>query len=63
MAKNPEFIAAAASEHMDIRPQSGDALQEIIFGLLNSPQDVRERMKVALEPKGEHILDKPPGQP
>jgi tripartite-type tricarboxylate transporter receptor subunit TctC len=61
--RDPEFIAAAANEQLDIRPQTGDALQEIIFGLLNTPQDVRERMKVALEPKGEHILDKPPGQP
>jgi tripartite-type tricarboxylate transporter receptor subunit TctC len=61
--RDPEFIAAAANEQLDIRPQTGDALQEIIFGLLNTPQDVRERMKLALEPKGEHILDKPPGQP
>jgi hypothetical protein len=61
--KDPEFIAAAAAEQLDIRPQTGDALQEIIFGLLNTPQDVRERMKVALEPKSEHVLDKPPGQP
>ena len=30
--------------------------------LLNSPQDVRERMKVVLEPKGEHVLEQPPGQ-
>ena len=37
---------------------TGEKMQEIIFGLLNSPQDVRERMKVALEPKDEHTLDK-----
>ena len=30
-----------------------DVLQKVIFGLLNSPQDVRERMKVALQPKDE----------
>src|SRR5258705_5884853 len=32
--KDPEFIAAAAAEHMDIRPQTGDALAAIIARLL-----------------------------
>jgi tripartite-type tricarboxylate transporter receptor subunit TctC len=59
--RDPDFIAAAAHENMEIRPMTGDKLQEIIFGLLNAPQDVRERMKVALEPKAEHTQDKPAG--
>jgi hypothetical protein len=42
---------------------NGDKMQEIIFGLLSSPKDVRDRVKVALEPKQEHTIDKPPGQP
>src|SRR5712675_2376883 len=41
--RDPEFIAAARQENMEIRPQTGEQLQGIIFGLLNSPQDVRER--------------------
>jgi hypothetical protein len=57
--KDPEFIAAAAQENLEIRPQSGEKIQEIIFGLLNAPADVRERMKVALTPKDEQIADKP----
>jgi len=57
--KDPEFIAAAAQEHMEIRPQSGATIQEIITGLLDAPQDVRERMKVALQPKDEHVVDEP----
>src|SRR4051812_206476 len=61
--KDPEFIAAAANENMEIRPMNGDKMQQIIFGLLDSPKDVRDRVKVALEPKQEHTLDKPPGQP
>jgi tripartite-type tricarboxylate transporter receptor subunit TctC len=61
--KDPEFIAAAAHENLEINPQTGDKLQEIIFGLLNAPPDVRERMKLALQPKDEHTLERPPGQP
>jgi len=59
--KDPEFIAAAAHENLELRPMTGDKLQEIIFGLLNAPPDVRDRMKVALEPKAEHTQDKPTG--
>src|SRR4051795_1009210 len=62
MVKDPEFIAAAAREKLEIQPQTGEQLQEIIFGLLNSPADVRERMKAALQPKAEQILEQPPQQ-
>jgi tripartite-type tricarboxylate transporter receptor subunit TctC len=60
--KDPDFIAAAAHEHMEIRPQTGEKMQEIIVGLLSAPADVRERMKVALTPKDEHTVDKPPAK-
>jgi tripartite-type tricarboxylate transporter receptor subunit TctC len=60
MVKDPEFIAAAAREKLDVRPQTGEVLEGIIRNLISTPQDVRERMKVALEPKGEHVVDKPP---
>ena len=56
--KDPEFITAAAQEHMEVRPQSGEAIQEIIFGLLDTPKDVRERMKVVLQPKDEEVVKK-----
>ena len=36
--KDPEFIAAAAQENMEINPMNGDKMQEIIFGLLSSPR-------------------------
>jgi tripartite-type tricarboxylate transporter receptor subunit TctC len=49
--KDPEFIAAAKHEHMQIRPMSAQKLRGIIDALLNAPQDVRDRMKVALTPK------------
>jgi hypothetical protein len=35
-----------------VRPQSADKIAEIIFGLLDTPADVRDRMKVALSEKG-----------
>src|SRR3954452_23246821 len=61
--KDPEFIAAAANENMEIRPMNGEKMQQIIFGLLSSPKDVRERVKVALEPKKEHTLETLPAPP
>jgi hypothetical protein len=60
--KDPEFIAAAAQENMEIRSMNGDKMQEIIFGLLGSPPDVRARVKAALEPKQEFTIDPAPGQ-
>jgi hypothetical protein len=57
--KDPDFIAAAAQERMEVRPQSGEQIAEIIAGLLDAPADVRERMKAALQPKGEHIAEQP----
>jgi tripartite-type tricarboxylate transporter receptor subunit TctC len=48
MVKDPEFIAAAAREKLEVRPQSGDAIAQIVLGILDSPADVRERMKEAL---------------
>ena len=61
--KDPDFIAEAAKERLEIRPMSGDKLAEIIADLLATPQDVRERMKVALEPKAEHTLQEAPARP
>jgi tripartite-type tricarboxylate transporter receptor subunit TctC len=61
MMKDPEFIAEAKRENLEFQPLSGERLQEIIFGLLNAPADVRDRMKIALTPKEK--LDQIPGQP
>jgi tripartite-type tricarboxylate transporter receptor subunit TctC len=57
--KDPEFIAAVAQERLEVRPQSGEAIQEIIGGLISAPQDVRERMKIALEPETNHVVEQP----
>ena len=55
--RDPEFIATAKKENMEIRPQTAEVLTQVVLGLLNSPQDVRDRMKVALQPRDEHTQD------
>jgi tripartite-type tricarboxylate transporter receptor subunit TctC len=57
--RDPEFIAAAAKEKLVVRPQSADKIAEIIFGLLDTKPDVRERMKAALASKDLHELSRP----
>ena len=52
--RDPEFIATAKKENMEIKPQTAEVLTQVIMGLLNAPQDVRDRMKVALQPRDEH---------
>ena len=61
--KDPDFIAAAAREHMTIRPMTGEKLAEVITSMLNAPADVRDRMKVALQPKAGSTLDTAPAKP
>jgi tripartite-type tricarboxylate transporter receptor subunit TctC len=48
--RDPEFIATAKKENMEIRPQTAEVLTQVIMQLLDAPQDVRDRMKVALKP-------------
>jgi tripartite-type tricarboxylate transporter receptor subunit TctC len=48
--RDPEFIATAKKENMEIRPQTAEELTQVIMGLLNAPQDVRDRMRIALKP-------------
>jgi len=48
--RDPEFIATAKKENMEIRPQTAEELTHVIMQILTAPEDVRERMKVALKP-------------
>jgi tripartite-type tricarboxylate transporter receptor subunit TctC len=57
--RDQDFIAAAKKENLEIRPQTAEVLADVILGILNSPADVRERMKVALQPKDEHTQQSP----
>jgi tripartite-type tricarboxylate transporter receptor subunit TctC len=55
--RDPEFIVTAKKENMEIRPQTAEVLTQVVLGLLSSPQDVRDRMKVALQPRDEHTQE------
>jgi hypothetical protein len=48
---------------MQIRPMTGEKLGEVIVGMLNTPADVRERLKLALQPKAGSTLDTAPAKP
>jgi tripartite-type tricarboxylate transporter receptor subunit TctC len=61
VVKDPEFLAAATKEKLDVRPQNGDKIAEIVFGILDTPEHLRERMKVALQPKSEYVQEERPG--
>jgi tripartite-type tricarboxylate transporter receptor subunit TctC len=57
--RDPEFISAAAKEKLEVRPQAAGKIAEIVGGLLDTPAEVRERMKAALASKDLHELERP----
>lgn len=57
--KDPEFIAEAAKMQAEIRPQTGEELAGIINKLISAPQTVKDRVKVALEPKASDAETRP----
>ncbi len=48
---DPEFVAEAAKTNSEIRPVSGEELGNQISRLIGSPQSVKDKMKIVLEPK------------
>ena len=42
--------------------RAGEQIAEIMFGLLDSPADMRERMKAALQPKDRATMHRTAGQ-
>jgi len=55
--KDPEFVVEAARTNSDIRPVEGDILAQQIGKLIGAPQDVKDRMKIVLEPKRSDVDD------
>ena len=41
---------------------TGEKLAELVAGMLNTPPDVRERLKAALQPKDDSTLPGAPGK-
>jgi hypothetical protein len=48
--KDPEFIADAERQRLDIRPMPGETLDKLIRDLIGAPQDVKDRVKLLIEP-------------
>jgi tripartite-type tricarboxylate transporter receptor subunit TctC len=53
MIKNPRFIEDAKRSNSTIRPQSGDDLAALVASIIDTPQEVKDRVKSVLRPKDE----------
>jgi len=51
--EDPDFKDEAAKGNAEIRPMNADVLTRIVRELIDAPESVRSRVKVALEPKAE----------
>ena len=49
--KDPAFLADAEKQRMEIRAMTGEELTQLVTDIINSPADIREKVKVAIEPK------------
>jgi tripartite-type tricarboxylate transporter receptor subunit TctC len=50
MLKDPPFLAEAKQLNVDITPLAGERVGAIVTGMINTPQALIDRAKVALEP-------------
>jgi hypothetical protein len=48
---DPAFIAEANKQRLEIRPQTGSELAELVRTVIETPTDVREKVKLAIQPK------------
>jgi tripartite-type tricarboxylate transporter receptor subunit TctC len=53
--RDPDFIADAARERLEIRPMGGAELAELIRSVIETPADVREKVKLAIEPQNASV--------
>jgi tripartite-type tricarboxylate transporter receptor subunit TctC len=56
MIKDAEFMADANKHNMDIRPMTGEELDKLIRDIVDTPPEIRERVKRAMEPKDGDVL-------
>jgi tripartite-type tricarboxylate transporter receptor subunit TctC len=59
--RDPEFIADAKRQNAELRPMPGDQLAQLYRDLIGAPQDVKDRVKVALEPRKTDAQEIPGG--
>jgi hypothetical protein len=55
--RDPEFIAAAKRHNAELRPMPGEEPAQLYRDLIGAPQDVKDRVKVALEPRKADALE------
>ncbi len=48
---DPEFIADAEKQRMEIRAMTGQQLADVIKGIIEAPADIHAKVKLAIEPK------------
>jgi tripartite-type tricarboxylate transporter receptor subunit TctC len=48
---DPEFLADAEKQRMEIRAMTGQQLADVIKGIIEAPADIREKVKLAIVPK------------
>ena len=60
--RDPDFIADAARERLEIRPMGGAELAELVRSVIETPADVREKVKLAIQPQNARMVPgaKPP---
>jgi tripartite-type tricarboxylate transporter receptor subunit TctC len=58
--EDPEFIAEAKQQNAEVRPMTGQVLEATIRELIEAPQSVRDRVKIALQPKASDTLESAP---
>lgn len=56
MIKDAEFMSDASKHNMDIRPMSGEELDKLIRDIVDTPPEIRERVKRAMEPNEGDIV-------
>jgi hypothetical protein len=49
--RDPAFIADAAKERLEIRAMEGAQLADLIRQVIETPAELRERVKLAIQPK------------
>ena len=48
---DPEFLAETEKQRMEIRAMTGQELAQLVKNIIETPADIREKVKLAIEPK------------
>jgi tripartite-type tricarboxylate transporter receptor subunit TctC len=48
--RDPEFIREAKTQRAEIQPMTGEQLARVVGNVISTPADIRERVKIAIQP-------------